>query len=118
MKTVTSKSGTMEAMIDQLASQNATTILENIQARVREQTELKVQAGLGQLVSGTTAPAKVVKAAGTGTAKRGPKKGSTATKKGCPVCGVLNTRRRVSYLCDAHTNPANAAKYKGSSKAA
>lgn len=48
---------------------------------------------------------------------RGPKKGSKAPKKPCPVTGTLNTHRRFSYLMPEVRTPENLAKFKGGGKA-
>ena len=44
--------------------------------------------------------------------KSGPKEGSKAQAKPCPVTGVLNTHRRFSYLMPEARTPENLAKYK------
>jgi hypothetical protein len=44
--------------------------------------------------------------------KTGPKEGSKAQAKPCPVTGVLNTHRRFSYLMPEARTPENLAKYK------
>lgn len=44
--------------------------------------------------------------------KTGPKEGTKATAKPCPVTGVLNTHRRFSYLMPEVRTPENLAKYK------
>jgi hypothetical protein len=48
--------------------------------------------------------------------KRGPKEGSKAVAKPCPVTGVPNTHRRFSYLMPEVRTPENLAKYKRGGK--
>ncbi len=48
--------------------------------------------------------------------KRGPKEGSKAQAKPCPVTGVLNTHRRFSYLMPEARTPENLAKFKRGGK--
>lgn len=48
--------------------------------------------------------------------KTGPKEGTRAVAKPCPVTGVLNTHRRFSYLMPEARTPENLAKYKRGAK--
>ena len=48
--------------------------------------------------------------------KRGPKAGTKAQSKPCPVTGVLNTHRRFSYLMPEVRTPENLAKFKRGGK--
>lgn len=48
--------------------------------------------------------------------QRGPKKGSKAEPKPCPVTGVLNTHRRFSYLMPEVRTAENLAAFKRSGK--
>lgn len=74
---------------------------EAIQDEVRRQMLGK----LDEAMKLGTVPVREVK-------KTGPKEGTKATAKPCPVTGVLNTHRRFSYLMPEARTPENLAKFK------
>ena len=99
----------MEAMLEikNVINTFSMSLERAIQAEVRRQMLAQLDAAMKEMPA-APAPVEVV--------KRGPKEGSKAQAKPCPVTGVLNTHRRFSYLMPEVRTPENLAKFKRGGK--
>jgi hypothetical protein len=86
------------------------TVIKAFTHNIQRAIDAEIKRQVGQVVRET--PVLPVTTKG----KRGPKEGSKAQAKPCPVTGVMNTHRRFSYLMPEVRTPENLAKFKRGGK--
>jgi hypothetical protein len=87
------------------------TVIKAFTHNIQRAIDAEVKRQIGQVVRETPIPMDAPL-----KGKRGPKEGSKAQAKPCPVTGVLNTHRRFSYLMPEVRTPENLAKFKRGGK--
>lgn len=92
------------------------TVIKAFAHNIQRAIDAEVKRQVGQMVrEAPVLPALEVEAKAD-KGKRGPKEGSKAQAKPCPVTGVLNKHRRFSYLMPEVRTPENLAKFKRGGK--
>jgi hypothetical protein len=101
----------MDAMIDGIDA-----VIRTFTASIHRAIDAEVKRQVGQLVRELPEKPAPEAEVSADKGKRGPKEGSKAQAKPCPVTGVLNTHRRFSYLMPEARTPENLAKFKRGGK--
>jgi hypothetical protein len=91
-----------------------------VTARVNDEFAARFDDFRSRILGGEkVAPRTVVATGGKAAGKRrGPRAGSSAPSKPCPVCSEPTKARRYSYLCEKHRSDENLKKFKNAKVAA